>query len=53
MNKLMRAAVIGGAAVAVGVLPAAGLANAATSPNPPAAPVTTAPVTSSITGRRG
>ncbi|HEX7660492.1 MAG TPA: trypsin-like serine protease [Pseudonocardiaceae bacterium] len=49
MNKLMRAAVIGGAAVAVGVLPAAGLANAATSPNPPAAPVTTAPVTSPVT----
>ncbi|HVV21272.1 MAG TPA: trypsin-like serine protease, partial [Pseudonocardiaceae bacterium] len=51
MNKLMTAAVVGGAALAVGVLPAAGLATAATAPTPipvpvtPTTPVTTTPAT--------
>jgi hypothetical protein len=52
MNKLVTAAVVGGAAIAVGVLPAAGLASAATAPTPipvpvsPSAPATTgSPVT--------
>lgn len=50
MNKLVRAAVVGGAALAVGVLPAAGLAGAATAPTPPA-PVspTTAPTVTPTT----
>jgi hypothetical protein len=39
MNKLVRAAVVGGAALAVGVLPAAGLADAATAPTPIPVPV--------------
>ena len=46
MHKLVKAAVVGGAAIAVGVMPAASLAAAATSPTPipvPAKP--TAPVT--------
>lgn len=46
MNKLVRAAVVGGAAIAVGVLPAASLAAAATAPTPIPEPVKpTAPVT--------
>jgi hypothetical protein len=44
MRKLLQAAVVGGAAVAVGVLPAAGLANAAVTPNPPITPVVSTPV---------
>lgn len=39
MNKLVTAAVVGGAALAVGILPAAGIANAAMAPTP--IPVTT------------
>lgn len=39
MNKLVKAAVIGGAALAVGVLPAAGLASAMTAPTPIPVPV--------------
>ncbi|HWE89466.1 MAG TPA: trypsin-like serine protease [Pseudonocardiaceae bacterium] len=50
MRKIVQAAVVGGAAVAVGMLPAAGLANAAVTPNPPVTPIVapvnpTAPVT--------
>ena len=53
MNKLVKAAVVGGAAIAVGVMPAASLAAAATAPTPipvpvkPTAPVTPGDVTSS------
>lgn len=39
MNKLVTAAVTGGAALAVAILPAAGLASAATPPTPTPAPV--------------
>jgi hypothetical protein len=39
MNKLVTAAVVGGAALAVGVLPAAALASAATAPTPIPVPV--------------
>jgi hypothetical protein len=58
MNKLVTAAVVGGAAIAVGVLPAASMALAATAPTPipvptspsgPGTPTTGAPITGSPT----
>lgn len=46
MNKLVKAAIVGGAAIAVGVMPAASLAEAATAPTPIPVPVKpTAPAT--------
>lgn len=48
MNKLVRAAVIGGAALAVGLLPATGIADAATAPTP--IPVPISPTATAIPG---
>jgi hypothetical protein len=59
MNKLVTAAVVGGAAIAVGVLPAASMALAATAPTPipvptsPSAPGTSTPVTGAPTTGAG
>jgi hypothetical protein len=54
MNKLVTAAIVGGAAIAVGVLPAASLALAATAPTPIPVPTSpTAPTTPGVPGTTG